>query len=97
MYEKMQQLDGVPNIPMAEHVSVGFGSAFVTKDNECFYSEPHGSDYDSCISMSAVEAVAANFPDSDWRVHLCGPLSEIHYQRQGAENWVAYECGPGFA
>lgn len=87
-------------LPMTAWVAVGFGDAQVVKGDELIYSESQagfdGGDDSECV-VSRFEAMAAADPDHDWRIHYYGPLSEAHYQRQGAEQWVLYEKGDGFA
>jgi hypothetical protein len=82
-------------------IAVGFGSAFVTRNGSQLWCEPNGyQSEDELWTFADAEAFAAADPDgddSDWRVHLVGPLGDFHYQRQGAGRWVLYESGPGFA
>lgn len=85
-------------LPMAAVIAVGLGCANLTKDGEIVYDEM-GVDEETGDYMTAeqAEALAATDPDHDWRIHLVAPLSERHYQRQGAARWVLYEKGEGFA
>lgn len=108
-YEKMKPIKGVPGgclhcgyqhevLPMDAIIAVGFGYAAVTKNGEEIYSEPmHEIDDTECWTVQQAEDLARQDPDADWRIHLVGPLSERHYQRQGENHWVLYEKGPGFA
>ncbi|MFH2043804.1 MAG: hypothetical protein ABIK92_01500 [Pseudomonadota bacterium] len=86
-------------LPMEEEIRVGFGLALLTKNNECLYmydemTTPVCANY---MSVAQAEELAAKDPKYDWRIHLIAPLSELHYQRQGKQNWVLYEKGEGFA
>lgn len=82
-------------------IAVGFGSACVERNGDTLYSEPSDAkSEDEYWTFADAEAFAAADPDaddSDWRVHLVGPLGDLHYQRQGASRWVLYKRGPGFA
>jgi hypothetical protein len=88
-------------LPMEAVIAVGFGSASLTKGDECIYDEQDverpGSGYTEYMTAEQAEALAAADPDHDWRIHLYAPLSERHYQRQGDKHWVLYEKGEGFA
>jgi hypothetical protein len=109
-YEKMPPIKGgvqgclncgfVPDtLPMDAIIAVGFGYAAVTKNDKTVYDEQevdYGSRPDYWTTQDAENAALLE-PDSDWRIHLVGPLSERHYQRQGPGLWVLYEKGEGFA
>jgi hypothetical protein len=82
-------------LPMDAIIAVGFGCAQVTKNGEVIYDEPE--DETKFWTVQDAENVALKDPDNDWRIHLVGPLSEGHYQRQGNGHWVLYEKGMGFA
>jgi hypothetical protein len=83
--------------PMDLWITVGFGSAFVTKDGEVTYSEPPNTEWEDTLGLVAVELTAREYPESDWRVHLSGPLHGEVYQRQGKNKWVLVESNRGFA
>lgn len=83
-------------LPMTSIIAVGFGWASLQKDDEKIYTETDDDD-DDFMTVENAETLAAADPDHDWRIHLCAPLSERHYQRQGAAHWVLYETGKGFA
>lgn len=82
-------------LPMESLIAVGFGNAFVTKNNHPIYDEPR--DPEKYWTAQDAENEALKDPDNDYRIHLIAPLSERHYQRQGDGHWVLYEKGPGFA
>jgi hypothetical protein len=82
-------------IPTETVIAVGFGVATVTKNDVEVYNEDDFSE-DFWTAQDA-ENEALKDPDNDWRIHLVAPLSESHYQRQGAGHWVLYQKGEGFA
>jgi formate hydrogenlyase subunit 6/NADH:ubiquinone oxidoreductase subunit I len=85
-------------LPMDAIIAVGLGVAQVTKNGEVVYDEPYEPKDDSEYwTAQDAENLARQDPDNDWRIHLVGPLSERHYQRQGDSHWVLYEKGEGFA
>lgn len=85
-------------LPMDAVIAVGFGSACLTKGQECVYDEQDvPDDSDGYMTVAQAEALAKADPDHDWRISLVAPLSERHYQRQGDGHWVLYEKGEGFA
>ncbi|MBU1053121.1 MAG: hypothetical protein KKC46_04730 [Proteobacteria bacterium] len=86
-------------LPMDKVIMVGFGLALLTKNNECLYmyDEMSAPAYANYMSVVQAEELAAADPNHDWRIHLIAPLSELHYQRQGKQNWILYEKGEGFA
>jgi len=77
-------------------IGVGFGKAWLSKGDEVVWEENHDDDC-ALMTVTEAEALAAADPDQDWRIHYYGPLSEAHYQRQGAGLWVLYAKGEGFA
>lgn len=83
-------------LPMEMRIAVGFGNANVMKGSECVFDEGN-LDYLDCWTVQQAENAALSDPDHDWRIHFYGPLSELHYQRQGDGHWVLYEQGQGFA
>ena len=106
-YEKLPPIKGgiqgclncgfVPDtLPMDAVIAVGFGEANVTKNDEFIYSENDVKNEEFWTTQDAEEA-ALQDPDNDWRIHLVGPLSERHFQRQGPGLWVLYEKRGGFA
>ena len=87
-------------LPMDTLLAVGFGYAGVTKDGAAVYTENFEGDETTLVKFwrcQDAENAARQDPDHDWRIHLVGPLSERHYQRQGEDHWVLYEKGIGFA
>lgn len=108
-WEKLPAIEGGPGgclhcgykhpiLPMDAVIAVGFGSASLTKGDECIYDEQDvGHTYKDYLTVEQAEEMAARDPDHDWRIHLFAPLSERHYQRQGEKHWVLYEKGEGFA
>lgn len=73
------------HLPMDYLIAVGFGSACLTKNDEFI------------MSVMDAEQMAIMDPEAGWRIHLIGPLSGTHFQRQGLKLWVLYEQGQGFA
>jgi hypothetical protein len=84
------------SLPMSNRICVGFGSATVCKGDECVF-DAGNLDYFDCWTVQDAEDAAKADPDHDWRIHLYGPLKELHYQRHGDGHWVLYERGEGFA
>lgn len=85
-------------LPMTTMIAVGLGDASVTLSGHKVYSEHEANlKGDKTWTVADAEAEALKQPDQDWRIHLIGPLSERHYQRQGEKKWVLYEEGIGFA
>ncbi len=86
-------------LPMEEEIKVGFGRAYLAKNNEFIYihDEMTASGNCLCMTVARAEELAEADPKNDWRIHLIAPLSDCHYQRQGRQNWVLYEKGAGFA
>jgi hypothetical protein len=82
-------------LPMNALIAVGFGDATVTKNDEIIYDEMTAGE--NLWTCQDAENAARQDPDNDWRIHLVAPLSERHYQRQGKNQWVLYDKGPGFA
>lgn len=81
-------------LPMDAVIAVGFGYAALEKDGIPIFTE---QDRDEFMTVAEAEALAVAEPDSDWRIHLVGPLRERHFQRQGPGKWVLYQEGKGFA
>lgn len=77
-------------------ITVGFGSAYVTKNGKIYYD---GStlDWHEAKQLSAIERIARRVPDADWRLVMHGPLHGETYQRQGRKRWVMVESNQGFA
>lgn len=82
--------------PMDMVIAVGFGSAYVTKDNEVIYDE-HTVDDEEYWTVQDVENLAENEPDHDWRITKMGPMHGETFQRQSENNWVCVESNEGFA
>ena len=75
-------------------IAVGFGEAYLTKGDEIIFREARDCDE---FTVAMAEDLAVLQPELDWRIHLIGPLSERHYQRQGDKCWVLYLKADGFA
>lgn len=84
-------------LDMERVIAVGFGQAFVSKDDETVYFEAYDMAEDDYWTVAKAETVAANDPDHDWRIVLDGPLHGETYQRQGAGRWVLVDRNEGFA
>lgn len=86
-------------LPMNTVISVGFGMASVRRNGETVYEESHYGDYaeEDLWTVQDAEDVAKQDPDNDWRIHLIGPFSQEHFQRQGDKRWVLYGIGDGIA
>lgn len=76
-------------------VAVGFGQAFVSKDDETVWYE--APDTEEFWQVSDAEAAAVLDPDHDWRIVLDGPMHGETYQRQGKGRWVLVDRNDGFA
>lgn len=76
-------------------ISVGFGYAALTKDDEAVWTD-QGQDWDDCMTLEDAESLASLDPDHDWRVILYGPLRGRVYQRQDGK-WMLVELNKGFA
>jgi hypothetical protein len=84
-------------LPMTKVIAVGFGAAYVTQDGNTIWQEDLQANWDDLWTVQKAEDAALLSPESDWRVHLIGPLAEGHWQRQGNAEWVMYAKGIGFA
>lgn len=83
---------------MERPISVGFGSADVTKDGEHYYDGEGDWQHDKePKTIGEIEKEAAEDPDHDWRICFLGPLHGETYQRQGDGKWVMIESNMGFA
>ena len=80
--------------PMDLDISVGFGSSYVTRDDEHILD---GENDEDPVTVARVEAMAAADPDHDWRIVRYGPLHGETFQRHGPEQWVCIESDEGFA
>jgi hypothetical protein len=80
-------------------IGVGFGTCYVTKDEETVWEQNSFPDYaDQCdYTLQHFEDLAIKDPDHDWRICFFGPLSSAVYQRHETKNWVLIEKGEGFA
>jgi hypothetical protein len=79
-------------------IQVGFGSAFVTKDDETVWDEQCAEYHDEKMwTVEDAEKAAVSDPDHDWRIHRHGPLHGEVFQRQGQNEWVCIESEQGFA
>jgi hypothetical protein len=78
-------------------IAVGFGAAFVLKDDETVYYEKPDAQYEECWTVAMAEAEAVADPDHDWRIVMDGPMHGETYQRQGEGRWVLVETNGGFA
>jgi hypothetical protein len=108
-YEKLPAIEGgtggcaccgyqYQHLPLKSLIAVGFGGAYVTKNNEVVYDEQDSERNDKPLWRAQdAENEALKEPDNDWRIHLIAPLSERHYQRQDDGLWVLYKKGEGFA
>jgi hypothetical protein len=81
-------------------IAVGFGEAYLELNGQTIWREqdvknPIG--WESFLTCRQAESLAASNPEGDWRIHLVGPLYEVHYQRQSSNRWVLYSEGAGFA
>jgi len=75
-------------------IAVGFGSAHVTKDDECVYQETHDGEI---WTVRDAEDAALKYPDHDWQIMKMGPMHGETFQRQGPGRWVCVESNQGFA
>lgn len=90
-----------PRLPKADlkmSISIGMGSAYVTKDDKQVYDgETAFQAGKRPLTLQAFENRARKDPDHDWRVYIMGPMYEVEYQRQGEDTWVLVRRGDGFA
>jgi hypothetical protein len=73
------------------HLSVGFGTVQVTKDDECVWA---GDDWD--VTALRFTRQANKDPEHDWRIEFVGPMHGETYQHQNGK-WVMVETNLGFA
>lgn len=78
-------------------ITVGFGYSGLSKNGIQVWADGAVKNYDDAMSSKQAEEIAARDPENDWRIHMEGPLSERHWQRQGVGKWVLYKKGEGFA
>lgn len=84
--------------PMNMIIAVGFGSAYVTKDDECVYDEQQAmQDEAEEWTVQDAENAALADPDHDWRIVKHGPMHGGTFQRHGPGEWVCVESNEGFA
>lgn len=83
--------------PMEMVISVGFGGAQVTRDDEVVWQAEHGMPEDELWTVQDAEYSARDETPGDWRIAIIGPLAELYFQRQGEDRWVLYKKGDGFA
>jgi len=95
-WKKMPPIEAGRCLPMAKHIAVGFGAAYVTRDGVTVWQEPRG-EINDCWTVQRAEEEAMKDPDHDWRIHLVAALYEGHFQRQSPGEWVLYQRGEGFA
>ncbi len=79
-------------------IAVGFGDAYVTKDDKEVYNELSFQDNAEMLwTFQDAENEAMKDPDHDWRVVLYGPLRGRTFQRHDIGKWVLVEENMGFA
>jgi myo-inositol-hexaphosphate 3-phosphohydrolase len=79
-------------------ICVGFGAAYVTKNNELIYDgEQELRDGKEPKKIQFFDDMAKLDPDNDWQITFYGPWHGETYQRQGDNNWVCIESNEGFA
>lgn len=81
---------------MEMRIAVGFGAAYLKKDDEIIFSEDN-KEFEDCMTIADAEILAAADPDHDWRIVLYGPMSEVEYQRHDVGKWALVRTGLGFA
>jgi hypothetical protein len=107
-WTKLPALTGRPNpclncppieatLEMDHTIAVGFGQAFVAKDDETVYYERYEMEEGDYWTVADAERAAAADPDHDWRIVLDGPMHGETYQRQGEGRWVLVDKNDGFA
>lgn len=84
-------------LPLSKVIAVGFGVACVSCNGETIWQESIHAEWADLWTVQTAEELASKDPEQDWRIHLVGPLSEGHWQRQGVGEWVMYRRGEGFA
>ena len=91
-------IEGRTTFPMSSEIAVGFGDASLTRDGTVIWRENYYKQAEADILTGGkAEEMASKDPDHNWCIHIVGPLTENHYQRQGEKNWVLYFHGLGFA
>jgi hypothetical protein len=79
-------------------ICVGFGAAYVTKNNELIYDgEQELRDGKEPKKIKEIEDMAKLDPENDWQISFDGPMHGETYQRQGDNHWVCIESNQGFA
>ena len=84
-------------LDMDRTIAVGFGQAFVSKDDETVWYESPDTEFEDCWTVAHAEEIAGADPDHDWRIVMHGPMHGETYQRQGEGRWVLVESNDGFA
>ncbi|MBN2744502.1 MAG: hypothetical protein JXR39_11475 [Marinilabiliaceae bacterium] len=84
-------------LPLDTKLYSSFGGWMISKNGIQFFREKANVEYDNSKPLSAIELIAKEEPQSDWRAHLDLPLRSATYQRQGDNNWILVERGEGFA
>lgn len=86
-------------LDMRRTIGVGFGQAFVAKDDETVWYEKYTDEDedDPCWTVAQAEDAAVADPDHDWRIVMDGPMHGETYQRQGEGRWVLVAKNDGFA
>ena len=85
-------------LPLNREIAVGFGSAFVKKNNKIIYDgEMAYRDGKRIKRVRYFEKLARKSPQVDWQIILHGPMHGETFQRQGKNNWVCVESNRGFA
>lgn len=82
--------------PMDMLIAVGFGAAYVFRDDDCIYDEDGVVD-ENYWTVQDAEDAAADDPDHDWRIVKHGPMHGETFQRHGPNQWVCIESNEGFA
>lgn len=76
-------------------IAVGFGDAYVLKDNSIIYQEPrHEEDFKT---VREIEELAKNAPNHNWQIVFDAPLWDGIYQRNKEGKWLCIKSGQGFA
>ncbi len=79
-------------------IAVGFGAAFVLRDDEQVYDgERDYQDGKEPKTVRDFEEMAKADPDHDWRIVKEGPLHGETYQRHCDDAWVCVDSNMGFA
>lgn len=83
--------------PMDMIISVGFGEARVTKDDEIIYFEEPSISESDYWTVQDAEDYASKEPNHVYKIIMYAPLHGETYQRNNKGEWVLINTNRGFA